>query len=208
MIEDTSTRSPLGHFTGIGFPGGSNLSRYIEDQESAGQSQLVNSEMLPRKGSDHYAEAGIAVTDDSTDDDLFVKVTLPSGWARRATDHSMWSEVVDELGRRRVAVFYKASSHDRKASARVVAVEQYIRDCAYYDRDVIVDGQWATPEKVVDAATRLAAEEGEEAAVCDEHFATSRDTYWQGSAVEHRAESAKYAAIAGQHAARRETTTP
>lgn len=49
-------------------------------------------------------------------DDLFVSVKSPTGWALRPTEHSMHSEIVDDQGRVRGGVFYKAAFYDRKAN--------------------------------------------------------------------------------------------
>lgn len=49
-------------------------------------------------------------------DDLFIAVTFPAGWKKVATEHSMWSDLVDPQGRKRGGIFYKAAFYDRKAS--------------------------------------------------------------------------------------------
>lgn len=48
-------------------------------------------------------------------DDLFVTVQLPEGWKKKATDHAMWSDLLDDNGRKRAAIFYKAAFYDRRA---------------------------------------------------------------------------------------------
>ncbi len=60
-------------------------------------------------------------------DDLFVKAQLPDGWTKRATDHAMWSDLLDEQGRRRAAIFYKAAFYDR--SAHMSLCLRYRQDC-------------------------------------------------------------------------------
>src|SRR5262249_62223077 len=52
-------------------------------------------------------------------DSLFVFVTLPNGWKKVPTDHSMWSNLVDDKGRKRAAIFYKAAFYDRDAHLRM-----------------------------------------------------------------------------------------
>ena len=52
-------------------------------------------------------------------DDLFVEVTLPAGWKKEATDHSMWSKLVDDKGRERASIFYKAAFYDRDAHINI-----------------------------------------------------------------------------------------
>jgi hypothetical protein len=48
-------------------------------------------------------------------DPMFQYVTLPKGWKKVGTDHSMWSNLVDEQGRKRAGIFYKAAFYDRSA---------------------------------------------------------------------------------------------
>lgn len=90
----------------------------IERAEAQGQKDLVNSADLPKKidGVTRVQiteNLGIVFGDDVND--LFVSVTLPDGWEKRATDHSMWSELVDDKGRVRAMMFYKAAFYDREA---------------------------------------------------------------------------------------------
>lgn len=98
----------------------------IERQEAEGQRQLVSAEVsrLPKDISDYrfrgktaaevYALAGIEVMGDC--DDIFLNVKLPEGWKLQATDHSMHSDLLDEQGRKRAGIFYKAAFYDRNAS--------------------------------------------------------------------------------------------
>ena len=93
----------------------------IELSEKAGQTALVNSTDMPldmgREGQAAYEKIGFKFGDPI--DDLFIAATLPPGWTREPTDHSMWSYILDEHGRKRVAVFYKAAFYDRKAHANL-----------------------------------------------------------------------------------------
>jgi len=89
----------------------------IEASEALGQIELVSNAKLPTEmnvGREAVTEAtGIQFGDMA--DDLFVNVTLPEGWLKRATDHSMHSELVDDRGRVRAGIFYKAAFYDRRA---------------------------------------------------------------------------------------------
>lgn len=89
----------------------------IEAQEARGQKDFVASETLPIKCSfctkDQLEEMGIVFGDPV--DDLFVAVQLPEGWQKVPTDHSMWSELVDDKGRKRASIFYRAAFYDRSA---------------------------------------------------------------------------------------------
>lgn len=139
-------------------PGGSDQA--IAEQERAGQAQLVNSEQLPTDlngdGQADFEALGFDFGDVTPGDSLFRAATLPDGWKREASDHDMWSYVVDQLGRRRVGVFYKAAFYDRKAHMNLVTLDGYVSECQYHDRDVITDATWATPAAVAEAARRHA----------------------------------------------------
>ncbi len=95
----------------------------IEEQEAKGQQELVESLQLPKtcnsprglNASEIYHKLGIKTFTGSKGDDLFMGVKLPSGWKKEETDHSMWSNLIDEQGRKRASIFYKASFYDRDA---------------------------------------------------------------------------------------------
>ncbi len=94
----------------------------VEKQEARGQKEFVASEQLPVEGSDdpYVLALGIEFGEPSSGDDLFREAKLPEGWTKRATEHSMWSEIVDETGEARASVFYKAAFYDRRAFIRAV----------------------------------------------------------------------------------------
>lgn len=48
-------------------------------------------------------------------DDLFWEVSLPNGWRKEPTDHSMWTIVYGPDDGERARVFYKAAFYDRAA---------------------------------------------------------------------------------------------
>ena len=101
----------------------------IEAQEARGQRELVEksfdseTQQLPRKSNSYsnvsaietYKELGIEVLETSKGDDLFIDVVLPKGWRIESTDHSMWNRLVDDKGRERASIFYKAAFYDRDA---------------------------------------------------------------------------------------------
>jgi hypothetical protein len=107
----------------------------IAAQEAAGQAELVaNGARLPKiinRGAltreQVTAATGIVFGADA--DDLFVCVTLPTGWKLKATGHSMHSDLLDENGVKRAGVFYKAAFYDRNADmsfdCRYVAHNDY-----------------------------------------------------------------------------------
>lgn len=120
MIENTKDRDPMLHLLGIM---GEGQTGYIEGMESAGQAQLVASDKIPTDAPWVELEAlGFVKGEVVSGDDLFTQATLPAGWKREASDHSMGSYIVDERGVRRVSIFYKAAFYDRKAHAHIISV--------------------------------------------------------------------------------------
>ena len=96
----------------------------ILNQEARGQDELVNSMQLPvdiRGDRKILEQDGVQFGAVSSNDPLFCHVTLPSGWVKRKTDHSMWSELVDASGNVRANIFYKAASYDRDAFMNITA---------------------------------------------------------------------------------------
>lgn len=96
----------------------------IENQEAKGQQELVNSSQLPRIGNFdvkyQYEKMGIKVIGETKGDNLFLDVELPKGWKLKSTEHSMHNDLIDDKGRKRAAIFYKAAFYDRKADISFV----------------------------------------------------------------------------------------
>jgi hypothetical protein len=149
VIENTSNQ--YGPFD-LPMFGGS--ARAIERMEADGQRQLLESCDLPTEGSDdpEFLRLGFTFGDPHKDDPLFRPATLPKGWKRAGTDHAMHSNIVDELGRERVGVFYKAAFYDRCADMRLITVSSYVSSLLYYGGTPILDDEWATAEAVAEAA--------------------------------------------------------
>ena len=105
---------------------GGSPSNAIENMEAQGQRELVASTVLPFPGfgaSDADFEAlGFTFGDKVPGDDLFRQATLPEGWTRKGTEHAMHTDVLDERGIARVAVFYKAAFYDRRADMHIINV--------------------------------------------------------------------------------------
>lgn len=119
----------------------------IEIQEKHGQREFVNSDTLPIEGTKpqrkfnyvkdgesgfetmdewfshpddpQFAELGFVLGDRVPGDDLFRYGTLPEGWRKVGTSHDMHSTIVDERGRERASVFYKAAFYDRRAEISI-----------------------------------------------------------------------------------------
>jgi hypothetical protein len=94
----------------------------IERSEAQGQEELVASDTLPTdlKDKSSFESLGFVFGEVVENDPLFQYVTLPEGWKKQSTDHSMWSKIVDQDGNERVSIFYKAAFYDRTAFAYLV----------------------------------------------------------------------------------------
>jgi len=141
----------------------------IPAQEHRGQADFVNAATLPMEVQKHsisgmssvdiYERLGITVLQPA--DDLFYSVVLPEGWKKVASDHAMHSYVVDQTGRERIHVFYKAAFYDRNAHASIE--KRYVYGTTGYgvDKDspvvygVVLDGDteiWRS--EPIDAVTQ------------------------------------------------------
>lgn len=109
------------NFVAAATPGG------IEAQEKRGQIEQSFLETLPKDLGQRFGrdakplleKLGFRFGGDY--DDLFFKCEFPTGWRKKPTEHSMWSEIVDEKGRKRGMIFYKAAFYDRSAHAHLEA---------------------------------------------------------------------------------------
>ena len=136
---------------------GRNPGNAIVEAERAGQAALVNSTELPTKmgGDRRIFEAWGIQFGEPDEDGLFIQAKLPPGWRKERTDHQMWSKLVDEKGRERASIFYKAAFYDR--DAHMSACRRYRVD-GYRNRDyktiaqaVVLDGN----NKVIWESERL-----------------------------------------------------
>jgi hypothetical protein len=104
-------KGDLENFAVAATPGG------IEAQEAAGQAMLCAAAQLPKemRGVTREQLEAIGFKFGEDVDELFVSCTLPPGWKKKATEHSMHSDLLDDKGRRRAGIFYKAAFYDRRA---------------------------------------------------------------------------------------------
>jgi hypothetical protein len=98
----------------------------IEAAQESAQRALVESTLLPIKFNRYFdqterdrwdmlARLGFVVDQSEVVDGLFYRATLPPGWKKVAMAHSYGSMLVDEQGRKRAEIFYKAAAYDREA---------------------------------------------------------------------------------------------
>lgn len=114
----------------------------IEAQEAQGQRNLTrNFTQLPKDylGADEFPTdllKRLGFTIQAPVDEIFIAVTVPDGWQLRPTEHSMHNDIVDDKGRIRGGVFYKAAFYDRRANFNLNS--RFFIDTEYQDRD----GDW------------------------------------------------------------------
>lgn len=115
-MKKISKESDVENLMAAAIPGG------IEMQEARGQKALCESTLLPKEimvgTRKEFEDLGIKFGEEV--DDLFVDATLPEGWKKEGTDHSMWSHIVDEKGKEIAAIFYKAAFYDRRAHMQLI----------------------------------------------------------------------------------------
>lgn len=167
-IEDTSARDPLLHFGGM--LGGTD--RYITDMEAAGQRQLVNSTDLPAEMNsgtdDDLIALGFTLGEPHASDPMFRPATLPTGWSKQGTDHSMWSQVVDQHGRKRLSIFYKAAFYDRSAFINMQTVRGYAHD-VLDGQPPVFDDEWCTSDALRAEVTAIRDDYAERLAKYGDH---------------------------------------
>ena len=92
--------------------------------------------------------AALGIEFGKTVDRVFIEAALPDGWKIVPTSHAMWSDLVDDKGRKRAAIFFKAAFYDYNAhisfSCRYV-IDGYV--------NVEVNGVKMRKCQVIDKAT-------------------------------------------------------
>ncbi|MFF7293157.1 hypothetical protein ACFY9N_11565 [Microbacterium sp. NPDC008134] len=176
-IENTSATDPLILFAeALGNPGG-----FVEAQEARGQAQVVASEQLPTEADwDALTALGFTKGDPVPGDDLFVYATIPDGWTKEPTDHSMYSVIKDERGVERVSIGYKAAYYDRWANMHVKYVGSDIAlHLVYGDGDIVKPPLWdVLTESERSEAVARAKSHLQERAEFIEQYGKGEDDYY------------------------------
>jgi hypothetical protein len=173
---------------------GSLIPGAIEEQEAEGAAAMQQGacEVIPARfnsGSEKdLKKLGFKLGPVDERDPLFREATLPAGWQRKGTGHSMWTYIVDEHGRERLSMFYKAAFYDRDAFINVGTVRGYVWGFLFADSHLVLDDSWATRDAVLKAAEEIRAKEFADAEFWVEH---GNDDY----AAEHREKVAKCDAL-------------
>jgi hypothetical protein len=200
MIENTQDPRSIEALALLAFANarmGGDASALIEGQERAGQAQLAHSDRLPTSIHGDRAEfeaLGFSFGEPDARDSMFMPATLPEGWKREGSGHAMWSYILDQQGRRRVSIFYKAAFYDRDAFMSLNTVYGYVGSCVYDGKDIVADDAWATPAAVAEAARKHEAYEAEQVEFWTGHDKADR-------AAEYAAKRDRYAAVAARYGA-------
>jgi hypothetical protein len=118
----------------------------IENQEAEGQKELVNSDVLPvdidkyskYDGKEILENLGFKFLGVVEGDEIFQNVEFPNGWKKEPTDHSMHSNLVDDKGRIRGNIFYKAAFYDRSAHMNLKCRYNYEFDYEAEEKNGII----------------------------------------------------------------------
>jgi hypothetical protein len=166
-------------------------------QESRGQAEMVQSEVLPSDlhGRGDLEALGFTFGEPLPSDPMFMPATLPNGWRRDGSDHAMWSYILDDLGRRRVSIFYKAAFYDRSAHAGPMHLASYLSECVYEGKAPTVGGDWPAEAMVAELGAMATREDGEARQWREEYAHASNSEKY---ATEHAAKAAKYRELAEQ----------
>jgi hypothetical protein len=107
----------------------------IENQEAMGQAAMVGTrDVLPmRSPREKLTKLGFVFLGDVDGRKLFVDVQFPAGWKKVATDHSMWSNLLDPKSRVRGTIFYKAAFYDERADMYLNSY--YKVKCEHFNAD-------------------------------------------------------------------------
>lgn len=144
----------------------------IEAQEKAGQLAELENQTLPIELSPPRSTwESIGFVFHEPVDDLFISVTFPAGWTKRATDHPMWTDIVDPNNRIRGAIFYKAAFYDRSAAAHLdprFSLSKSAKHSTTQRKTVVIDALNKT-EKL------FGIREDSEYALGDQHEAEARE---------------------------------
>lgn len=153
------------------------LSGVIVASEARGQRELVEASQFPAdmRGERAVFEAmGVEFLGPTEGDPIFLDCRLPAGWMKVATNHAMWSDLMDAKGRKRAEIFYKAAFYDRRAHARPCRrFDVSVRGFADYTR-------WIG--YVLDTCSPPGETEGRRVVFASAEMVDPKDT-WQGEAM-------------------------
>lgn len=146
----------------------SGVSRAILHQEEQGQQSFVGSDTLPTDMGRHGLDAkaileafGVKFLGVVSGDDLFQYVELPQGWKKEATSESMFSKLIDDRGRERAVIFYKAAFYDRSAHLALSCRFRVVVDYDRFNKEQIGVASVTDSGKVVHTTEKVVRSDGE-----------------------------------------------
>jgi hypothetical protein len=162
--QDVQENPILGLVPAIG-EGGSG----IIAQEAQGQRSFVGSDTLPTDMRRHSGyntmeileAAGVKFLGVVEGDKMFQCVELPQGWKKMATDHFLWSNLVDDKGRVRAAIFYKAAFYDRSAHISLSCRFGVSFDYDGFDKENVGVANVTDGDRVIHTTEQISTAEGE-----------------------------------------------
>lgn len=108
----------------------------LENMEREGQQNAIRRVQLARNlqpNKEIWEQLGFKFYD-IEGDNVLCNATLPEGWSLEATEHSMWTNILDEQGRIRGQMFYKAAFYDRSAH---MSLKQRYNICTDYAEEKV-----------------------------------------------------------------------
>lgn len=85
-----------------------------QGQRELSQSDELPTEMHPSRAA--FEKLGFKFGAPVKGQELLTEAELPKGWRREGLSFQRWSYLLDENGKKRVAIFYKAAAYDLRAS--------------------------------------------------------------------------------------------
>lgn len=119
-------------------------SAMIIGQEAEGARSMVVNDVLPRQGTierhmfdelskEQIESLGFVLGEPR--DRLFINATFPPGWTKMPSGHNLYTYLLDEQGRQRATIMYKAAFYDEDAWISWRQRFQIGQDYIYADND-------------------------------------------------------------------------
>lgn len=74
---------------------------------------LCRTEQVPKGDQEDLKAMGLKIIGPVENDPLFLNVQFPHGWTKKRTNHGMYTDILDEKGRKRGTIMYKPDFWDR-----------------------------------------------------------------------------------------------
>jgi hypothetical protein len=123
-----------------------------DHQSHSAQRLLVSSDLVPMQigGAQLWELEQMGFVFGAQTHRLFMHAQFPEGWKKVATDHPLHTDVVDEMGRRRAGIFYRADLCNQRADMTMFAryqIDAFARATDGVGYDVAVTDCGSTVER-------------------------------------------------------------